>query len=250
MYIYLKQGKEFTFSATNETFRIKHSMNCTSTNLIYVITCAGCGHNYIGETGDVLRNRVTVHKQQIRDLHTRMLGVSKHIDECAAGLTPQFTVFPFYKILSPSEGMIDCEQSLFLSSVSHAHERVSSGEAARCEKRGRQPEKKKETARTARANRDFKIPYGGLLLWLLRPWGTRLTTPFPLQTSNRLRFRCTATGCSVSSTCLYKNGYVRLYSTFIQQRLDQWQWFPSLVLIWHLPEVRFASQLLLEPQNK
>ena len=100
---YLKQGKEFTFSATNETFWIKHSMNCTSTNLIYVITCAGCGHNYIGETGDVLRNRVTVHKQQIRDPHSRMLGVSKLIDECAAGLTPQFTIFPFYKILSPSE---------------------------------------------------------------------------------------------------------------------------------------------------
>ena len=35
---YLKEGKEFTFSATNETFRIKHSMSCTSNNLIYVIT--------------------------------------------------------------------------------------------------------------------------------------------------------------------------------------------------------------------
>lgn len=111
---YLKQGKEFTFSATNETFRIKHSMNCTSTNLIYVITCAGCGHNYIGETGDVLRNRVTVHKQQIRDPHTRMLGVSKHIDECAAGLTPQFTIFPFYKILSPSEGMRKNKERFFI----------------------------------------------------------------------------------------------------------------------------------------
>ena len=43
--------------------------------------------------------------------------------------------------------------------------------------------------------------------------------------------------------------YVRLYSTFIKQRLDQWQWFPSLVSILHvhLPELRFASQLLLEP---
>ena len=60
-------------------------MNCTSTNLIYIITCAGCGHNYKGKTGDVMRNRVTVHKQQIRDPHTRMLGVSKHIDECTAG---------------------------------------------------------------------------------------------------------------------------------------------------------------------
>ena len=64
---YLKEGREFTFSTRNETFRVKHSMNCTSTNLVYVITCAGCGQNYIGETGDVLRNRVTVHKQQIRD---------------------------------------------------------------------------------------------------------------------------------------------------------------------------------------
>ena len=101
---YLKQGKEFTFSATNETFRIKHSMNCTSTNLIYVITRAGCGHNYIGETGDVLRNRVTVHKQQIRDPHIRMLGVSKHIDECAAGLTPQFTIFQVLHDSQPLRG--------------------------------------------------------------------------------------------------------------------------------------------------
>ena len=79
-------------------------MNCTSTNLIYVITCAGCGHNYIGETGDVLRNRVTVHKQQIRDPHIRMLGVSKHIDECAVGLTPQFTIFQVLQESQPLRG--------------------------------------------------------------------------------------------------------------------------------------------------
>ena len=92
----------------------------------------------------------------------------------------------------------------------------------------------------------FKIHYCGLLLRLLRPWGTRLTTPFPLQTSDRLRFRCTATTCS-ASTCLYKNGYVWLYPTFIWQRLHQWQWFPPLMLILHLPALGFASQLLLEP---
>ena len=92
--------------------------------------------------------------------------------------------------------------------------------------------------------REFKIHYGGLLLRLLRPWGTRLTTPFPPQTSSRLRFRCTATGFSVS-TCLYKTGCVRPYSTFIRERLDQWQWFPSLVSMLHLAELRFGSQLLL-----
>ena len=72
-------------------------------------------NNYIGETGDVLRNRVTVHKQQvIRDPRTCMLGVRKHIDECAAGLTSQFTIFPFYKILSPSEGMRKNNERFFI----------------------------------------------------------------------------------------------------------------------------------------
>ena len=44
-----------------------------------------------------------------------MLGVSKHIDECAAGLTPQFTIFPFYKILSPSEVMRKNKERFFIS---------------------------------------------------------------------------------------------------------------------------------------
>ena len=75
---------------------------------------AGCGQNYIGETGDVLRNRVTVHKPQIRDPDTRMLGVSAHIDEYAAGLTPQFTIFPFYKILSSMESMRKNKERFFI----------------------------------------------------------------------------------------------------------------------------------------
>ena len=44
-----------------------------------------------------------------------MLGVSKDIDECAAGLTPQFTIFPLYKILSPSETMRKNKQRFFIS---------------------------------------------------------------------------------------------------------------------------------------
>ena len=43
------------------------------------------------------------------------LRVSKHIDEYAAGLTPQFTIFPFYKILSPSEVMRKNKERFFIS---------------------------------------------------------------------------------------------------------------------------------------
>ena len=44
-----------------------------------------------------------------------MLGVRKHIDKCAAGLTPQFTIFPFNKILSPSEVMRKNKERFFIS---------------------------------------------------------------------------------------------------------------------------------------
>ena len=88
-------------------------------------------------------------------------------------------------------------------------------------------------------NKNFKIHYGGLLLRLLRMLETRLTTLFPLQTSNRLRFRCTATGCSASK-CLYKNGTFDLILLSYGKGL-------MLVSILHFLELGFASQLLLEP---
>ena len=51
---------------------------------------------YIGQTGDKLRNRKTVHEQQIRDPSTKQMPVSKHIDNCCK-TQPKFSVFPFYK---------------------------------------------------------------------------------------------------------------------------------------------------------
>ena len=62
-----------------------------------------------------MRDRVMLHKQQIRDPHTRMLRVSKHIDECAAGKTQQFTIVPFYKILYSSENTREPRKGLFLN---------------------------------------------------------------------------------------------------------------------------------------
>ena len=54
-------------------------MTCEVKNVFYVIKCRGCNEEYIGEQGNYLRRRVTVHKQQIRDPKTRMLFVSEHL---------------------------------------------------------------------------------------------------------------------------------------------------------------------------
>ena len=57
--------------------------------------------------------------------------------------------------------------------------------------------------------------------------------------------RYTTAGCYYG----YFGREVRLCSTFIWQRLHQWQWLPSLVSILHLQELRFASQLLNSNQK-
>ena len=51
----------------NNTFYVKENMDCTVKNVIYVLVCNGCREFYIGQTGDKLRNRETVHIQQVRD---------------------------------------------------------------------------------------------------------------------------------------------------------------------------------------
>ena len=42
-------------------------MSCDVNNVIYAIKCNGCKELYIGQTGDKLRTRRTIHAQQIRD---------------------------------------------------------------------------------------------------------------------------------------------------------------------------------------
>ena len=63
----------------DKTFHVKENMNCTVRNVLYVLICNGCKEFYIGQTGDKLRNRKTVHEQQIRDPSTRQICLSANI---------------------------------------------------------------------------------------------------------------------------------------------------------------------------
>ena len=94
--IHLLEGNSYTFK-NNQTFKVKENMSCDTANLIYVIRCAGCNEDYIGQTGNQLRARIRVHKQQIRNPNYRCIPLSAHIDACAEKCTPKFSIFPFYK---------------------------------------------------------------------------------------------------------------------------------------------------------
>lgn len=93
---YLQEGHQFEFK-NGRNFNIYSSITCESSNLIYVITCAGCGENYIGQTGDTLRHRMTVHRQQLRETKYQCTAVSGHLRNCAKNIFPNLTVCPIYK---------------------------------------------------------------------------------------------------------------------------------------------------------
>ena len=91
---YIKEG---------ESLKLKNGMivttngdfECGSRNVLYIATCAGCGESYLGETGDKLLTRWTVHRQQAKlepinapvqaDVHFRLCGKNN------------YTVFPFFR---------------------------------------------------------------------------------------------------------------------------------------------------------
>ena len=75
-------------------------MLSSSQNLIYALICGNCKKTYKGETGDVLRNRVRVHRQQIDNPSLMNLKVSHNISQCSKHVqkNDKFQIIPIYKI--------------------------------------------------------------------------------------------------------------------------------------------------------
>ena len=81
----LKCGKVWT---------IKSSMNYKSKDIIYIIICCKCKDSYVGQTQN-LRNRVSLHKEQINHEQYGHLPVSKHLANCSKG---KFKIMPIFQL--------------------------------------------------------------------------------------------------------------------------------------------------------
>ena len=116
---YLIEGSSIKFKNKSEKFFIHSKMNCAVRNIIYVIICQGCGEEYIGQT-DCLRDRVRVHKQQIRDPKTRCIPLSSHLDVCAAHQEIKFKIFPFYCLNTNDRTMRKIKEESFIKTLKPA----------------------------------------------------------------------------------------------------------------------------------
>ena len=68
---HISQGSTFISNVTKRSYSVvspNPSMNCTSDNVVYLITCRKCGIQYVGETSQQLRGRLNNHRNSLKKL--------------------------------------------------------------------------------------------------------------------------------------------------------------------------------------
>lgn len=84
----IKESKHFHSSYFNKNFALKNVVSCDTSNIIYLITCTKCKIQYVGETHNTLRERLTGHRSCISTnkdtpigIHFNSLGhTTKHLE--------------------------------------------------------------------------------------------------------------------------------------------------------------------------
>ena len=75
----------FTSSTYDTDFPLKNNCNCNSKNLIYLITCNACNVQYVGETGDSLKNRLNNHRSDVKTKKQTAIGIHFNLENHSFG---------------------------------------------------------------------------------------------------------------------------------------------------------------------
>ena len=67
---HIKMGITIRSTTTGEIFKVKASADCCTKNVVYVIECKKCAAQYVGETENALRVRLTGHRSDIHHRRT------------------------------------------------------------------------------------------------------------------------------------------------------------------------------------
>ena len=94
-YSLIFECSEIKLKNSNKPFMMKSRMDCTATNIVYMMKCTGCGKEYVGGTLNI-RVSVRVHKQPALDPCLCHLYVNHNIPHCAMGRPTLFQIIPFY----------------------------------------------------------------------------------------------------------------------------------------------------------
>ena len=64
----IEEGAFFCSTNTNKNYKIKHHLKCTSSFVIYLVTCRQCRGQYIGKSQTTFKIRHSNHKREIKNI--------------------------------------------------------------------------------------------------------------------------------------------------------------------------------------
>ena len=76
---YVTDTDTFTRTATGESFKINHQLNCDDRCIIYLLTCKQCQKQYTGETTDDFRYRRDNYKSNSRKFDRKESCMQEHL---------------------------------------------------------------------------------------------------------------------------------------------------------------------------
>ena len=76
---YVTDTDTFTRTATGESFKINHQLNCDDRCIIYLLTCKQCQKQYTGETMDDFRYRWNNYKSNSRKFDRKESCMQEHV---------------------------------------------------------------------------------------------------------------------------------------------------------------------------
>ena len=87
----IQSDTAFLSTSNGQRFSLTHDMNCDSANIVYLITCSKCKLQYVGETSQQLRERMTGHRSCINLNKNTPIGI--HFNSIGHDIN-NFTVTP------------------------------------------------------------------------------------------------------------------------------------------------------------
>jgi hypothetical protein len=71
----IMQADSFLSTNYRKSFPLMNNCNCTSANIVYLITCTECSIQYVGETHGALRDRLNGHRSDIKTKKHTPIGI-------------------------------------------------------------------------------------------------------------------------------------------------------------------------------
>ena len=94
---HITESTEFSSSVLSKSFQVKHNLTCSSSDVVYLITCKRCKLQYVGQTSQKCSVRMNSHKFDIKHFPNSFTTVAEHFNSKDHSIR-DFSFMPIDKI--------------------------------------------------------------------------------------------------------------------------------------------------------